>query len=564
MSRLSRSSSGAGHHSTPNPGATSVWVGSHPPQNGTNAHPLSHQMAALRFSNDDGRDLNSRPSGHKQHRSSVSSTSSDNLTSPGEGQYFVVSVRDSTSSAEGDSGYNGSANFSPTSPKAGYSSGAGNVQNHLGSLPSLKSPVGGDQYQLPPNYLQQSGIANMYSSTGILPSASSFGVLPQAVYSPQQLALQQSLASPTSLSPDFLAAALGQPALHEPQPLYSSLPYLGQPVDINALTAAMAASQPLLSPLQSPTSPVFMSPTFTSPLPTLPLSPPAYPTATAGVPFSQSSFHVNSPPPLLNGVHSQTPLAPGATPTTYGSPSADFSARKRSNISTGSLEQADDQTTSGVGSSVPSTPSDSSPTSPQSEHHDHHPLSTHATHVQTVGVEPCYDRPADKDACLRCGKKVYAMEKVGPVKDALYHKTCFTCAVCRTKLTLHNFHHSDADMADLHVYCHSHKPAARANPVDSSSVGIQRALTVPRLGRINDQIRGGPEASKHVHLDSNAVSIRSAMCAPAPTLQTSIKTREGAWFREQRKSETMPPEDVVKHDGKQKQYQGSRSLYIDT
>nr|KAG5697112.1 hypothetical protein BaRGS_002028 [Batillaria attramentaria] len=232
----------------------------------------------------------------------------------------------------------------------------------------------------------------------------------------------------------------------------------------------------------------------------------AYPTATAGVPFSQSSFHVNSPPPLLNGVHSQTPLAPGATPTTYGSPSADFSARKRSNISTGSLEQADDQTTSGV----------------------------------------------------------YAMEKVGPVKDALYHKTCFTCAVCRTKLTLHNFHHSDADMADLHVYCHSHKPAARANPVDSSSVGIQRALTVPRLGRINDQIRGGPEASKHVHLDSNAVSIRSAMCAPAPTLQTSIKTREGAWFREQRKSETMPPEDVVKHDGKQKQYQGSRSLYIDT
>ena len=75
------------------------------------------------------------------------------------------------------------------------------------------------------------------------------------------------------------------------------------------------------------------------------------------------------------------------------------------------------------------------------------------------------------------------MEKLGPVKDVLYHKTCFTCIVCHTTLSLSNFHHNHADMADLNVYCGSHKPLAKANPLDSNAVGIHRALSVPKTNR---------------------------------------------------------------------------------
>lgn len=82
------------------------------------------------------------------------------------------------------------------------------------------------------------------------------------------------------------------------------------------------------------------------------------------------------------------------------------------------------------------------------------------------------------------------------------------------------------------------------------------------MHRVNDQIRGGPEACKNNHLDSHSVSIRAAMHVPATDLQTSIKQREGAWFREERKSQTMPPRNVVRHGSQDQEYEGSRSLYI--
>ena len=75
------------------------------------------------------------------------------------------------------------------------------------------------------------------------------------------------------------------------------------------------------------------------------------------------------------------------------------------------------------------------------------------------------------------------MEKLGPVKDVLYHKKCFSCRVCNMTLNLSNFHHSDLDMNDLGVYCVSHKPAARAKSLDSGAVGIRRALSVPKTER---------------------------------------------------------------------------------
>ncbi|ESP02519.1 hypothetical protein LOTGIDRAFT_70091, partial [Lottia gigantea] len=64
-----------------------------------------------------------------------------------------------------------------------------------------------------------------------------------------------------------------------------------------------------------------------------------------------------------------------------------------------------------------------------------------------------------KEYCLRCGKRVYHMEKLGPVKECLYHKLCFRCVVCNTTLNVKNYHVNPNDMEDLNVYCVTHVPS---------------------------------------------------------------------------------------------------------
>ncbi|XP_035825983.1 putative mediator of RNA polymerase II transcription subunit 12 [Aplysia californica] len=95
-------------------------------------------------------------------------------------------------------------------------------------------------------------------------------------------------------------------------------------------------------------------------------------------------------------------------------------------------DSLDEQTTSGRGSSISSSmsPPGSSPTSPRLGRGD----SQWANH--TVA---CYEKPSQADVCLRCLRKVYAMESLGPVKGALYHKLCFTCVTCGTKYALSCF-----------------------------------------------------------------------------------------------------------------------------
>ena len=432
-----------GLSSPTSPGATSVWVGARP------AHQPARPAPYHSFANGVPEDSNPRR---------LSSTGSD-------GQYFVVSVRNSTSDSEPSGGAKSavvpstrststsscrsSSIVSPaipltssTSISALSPSGAGpksaelpptsstsftHSSNIVGRISSSSSsggpfsptspPFGG--LQLPPNtYLHNVALAgntgnilgnaggNVLGSTGALYSggsflpvaASSMAVLPQGGYDPNAFLFQQPLGSP-----DLLAASLGQtlslsqghalytlpqplPPLISPQP---SPPYLGHSFDLLS-AAAMSANQTL----QSPTSPVF------SPLVTASgLSPPLNGTALVG----QSFFGVSSPPPpILSDAPSNVPVSKRESSTGGG--------HKRFLSSSGSLEQGDDQTTSGVGSSVPSSPSDSFPTSPSTDRH----LLTSGdeSHVQGVGVvvDPCYDRPLDREACMRCGKKVKSWE----------------------------------------------------------------------------------------------------------------------------------------------------------
>jgi hypothetical protein len=42
--------------------------------------------------------------------------------------------------------------------------------------------------------------------------------------------------------------------------------------------------------------------------------------------------------------------------------------------------------------------------------------------------------PSPRDRCRRCSQLVYVTERIGPVKDSLYHKLCFKCLKCDRQL----------------------------------------------------------------------------------------------------------------------------------
>ncbi|KAK3104071.1 hypothetical protein FSP39_024193 [Pinctada imbricata] len=135
------------------------------------------------------------------------------------------------------------------------------------------------------------------------------------------------------------------------------------------------------------------------------------------------------------------------------------------------------------------------------------------------------------------------MEKIGPVKGAVYHKGCFVCSVCGTRLNMKNYFLNKDDDFDNNLYCKAHQPTSKCKGADSKSVLIQGAMSVPKLNKVNEQIRG----DKNYHIDKDAVEIKHAINVPAQDLQASNKLREKAWKKEERKIESAPPEGVVRH-----------------
>ncbi|CAL1537621.1 unnamed protein product [Lymnaea stagnalis] len=203
------------------------------------------------------------------------------------------------------------------------------------------------------------------------------------------------------------------------------------------------------------------------------------------------------------------PLTSSAQPVTYTVPPE---TSIRGGIRSASLDgtkSEDDQTTSGVGSSISSStsPPGSSPTSPVTSDRTDSQWNTLA----------CYERPVKKDLCLRCNKKVYPMEQIGPIKEVLYHKNCFTCVSCSTKLHLKNFHHNPNDMDDLNVFCVTHRPKDRPLSCDASSIHIKTALSVPKLDKVNEQIRGDRHPSEVLARSIYFQPTASALVTPKET-----------------------------------------------
>ena len=226
------------------------------------------------------------------------------------------------------------------------------------------------------------------------------------------------------------------------------------------------------------------------------------------------------------------------------------------------------------------SPGPNSPKSPILVRHFSEPQTTNVQKVPTRASSLKIETKYPQDKCYRCMKKVYPMEKIGPVKDVVYHKGCFTCKTCGTKLNLKNFCHNKIYDLDIHVYCKSHCDQGSSQPIhiDANSVLIKGALLAPKLDKVNEQIRGSEETHKGGKLDANSVNIRSALSAskkddqtktrdtgsryhldmqsleiaharnvPATDLQTGNKIKQQAWKRNERKSESVPPTNVVRY-----------------
>ena len=177
-----------------------------------------------------------------------------------------------------------------------------------------------------------------------------------------------------------------------------------------------------------------------------------------------------------------------------------------------------------------------------------------------TSVRPIQNKPLQmqtrypQDKCYACMKKVYPMEKLGPVRGVVYHKGCFRCKVCRTQLTLKNFFHSQSDQFDLAVYCKSHQPIAtdKGSKLDSESFEIRSALNAPKQSRVLPESERVPV--KGFHMDMNSREIEHARKVPVVNLQPGNKVRNTAWSKSKRDVAKMPPEDVVRHDSPVPEY----------
>lgn len=120
---------------------------------------------------------------------------------------------------------------------------------------------------------------------------------------------------------------------------------------------------------------------------------------------------------------------------------------------------------------------------------------------------------AGSDTCANCGRRVYQVEKVGPVNKVVFHKGCFRCCHCGQNLTLKTYFTNPLDSSDNQLYCGKHCPKVASQGMDVSAVGIRAALKAPAPGlqsSMNDVVRWYGDVPK---IDLDARHIREALLA---------------------------------------------------
>jgi len=64
------------------------------------------------------------------------------------------------------------------------------------------------------------------------------------------------------------------------------------------------------------------------------------------------------------------------------------------------------------------------------------------------------------DPCYRCKRPTFFNDKIGPLKDGVvFHKGCFKCWICGSRLSLKSYFNNRNDTQDMEVYCAGHVPS---------------------------------------------------------------------------------------------------------
>ena len=97
-----------------------------------------------------------------------------------------------------------------------------------------------------------------------------------------------------------------------------------------------------------------------------------------------------------------------------------------------------------------------------------------------------------RDRCRRCQQLVYVTERIGPVKDALYHKLCFKCLKCDRQLDFKTYFTNSNDLNDKEIYCQSHAPRSGKGVFSTENMHIQNVMRAPKLNvmqKLDDRFR---------------------------------------------------------------------------
>ena len=98
--------------------------------------------------------------------------------------------------------------------------------------------------------------------------------------------------------------------------------------------------------------------------------------------------------------------------------------------------------------------------------------------------------------CLRCSNQVYALERIGPIKGNIYHKTCFKCLVCERQLDLKTYYTNQIDLNDRQIYCQSHAPKSGKGVFGADSIYIHNVLNAPKLD-VMQKVDNKPKVNKN-------------------------------------------------------------------